>query len=131
MRKKKFCKKKDASELYGIVNANYHELLTLLTTSFGKAIEKEPIPALDVELAVVDRLMTNDPQTDRIYKRISGGFKRVTTHFMKKTHPFSKENLPVRVWTCLSLRTYMKFFQECKKMNVRFYGKHCRTLLSQ
>ena len=61
--------------MYKMLNLTYMDFIEKLAIAFGKDIEKQPIPALNIEYQVLLKLMDGNTSTDRIFKRIQEGFK--------------------------------------------------------
>jgi len=81
-----------AKELYEMLNGSYHDFITKLCGAFAHPTTPNPIKALNTELAIVERLLGANPQTDRIYKRISGGLKPIVDSIYEKDMKIFKRN---------------------------------------
>ncbi len=99
-----------ALELYEMLNLSYLDFVEKLAEAFGTC-EKKPIPALVVEFQVVSKLLSQNLQTDRIYKRIHEGFKTIIDAVYEK-----KASIFKRTSTRIALFEYTHLYEVFPRM---------------
>ncbi len=96
-----------AVELFTTLNVSYQDFCSKICFAFGSSERtKNPILALNSEVLVVEKLLSENPATDRIFKRIEGGLKAVTDGIYEKDMQIFKKK-PGAERVCLFEYTHL------------------------